>query len=92
MGITPDLVSGVWVGCEDRSVHFRTTSQGQGAEMALPIWAMYMKKVYADKKLKISQGDFEKPENFDNIKVEFDCTKYDKFDEEEEHIEFGDDE
>ena len=92
MGITPDLVSGVWVGCEDRSVHFRNTSQGQGAEMALPIWAMYMKKVYADKKLKISKGDFEKPENFDDIKIELDCAKYDKFDEEEEHIEFGDNE
>jgi len=48
MGITPDLVSGVWVGCEDRSAHFRTIELGQGANMALPIWALYMKQVYAD--------------------------------------------
>ncbi|HRY99594.1 MAG TPA: hypothetical protein P5550_11115, partial [Bacteroidales bacterium] len=52
---------GVWVGAEDRSVHFRSITQGQGAHMALPIWAMFMKKVYADPSLKLSQGDFEKP-------------------------------
>jgi len=73
MGITPDLVSGVWVGCEDRSVHFRNIAQGQGASMALPVWALYMKKVYADKNLQISQGDFEKPAT---INVETDCSKY----------------
>lgn len=75
MGITPDLVSGVWVGAEDRSVHFNSTSEGQGASMALPIWAKYMQKVYADKKLKISKGDFEKPNR--NIDIEMDCSKYD---------------
>lgn len=48
MGITPNLVSGVWSGCEDRSAHFRTINYGQGANMALPIFAEYMKKVYAD--------------------------------------------
>ncbi len=74
MGLTPDLVTGVWVGCEDRSAHFRSTDLGQGATMALPIFAFYMKKVYADKKLKISQGDFEKPEN--PLNVEIDCNKY----------------
>ena len=73
MGITPDLVSGIWVGCEDRSVHFRNIAQGQGASMALPVWALYMKKVYADKNLQISQGDFEKPAT---ISVETDCSKY----------------
>ncbi len=61
MGLTPDLVSGVWVGAEDRSVHFRSTHYGQGANMALPIWAIYMKKIYADSTLNISQGDFERP-------------------------------
>jgi len=61
MGLTPDLVSGVWVGAEDRSVHFRSTHLGQGANMALPIWALYMKKIYADSTLNISQGDFERP-------------------------------
>ena len=61
MGITPDLTTGVWVGAEDRSVHFRSTQLGQGSHTALPIWALYMKKVYADKSLNISKGDFTKP-------------------------------
>lgn len=61
MGITPELVSGVWVGAEDRAVHFEGIYYGQGANMALPIWALYMQKVYADRGLGISQGDFEKP-------------------------------
>lgn len=74
MGITPDLVSGVWVGCEDRSVHFRSIHLGQGATMALPIWAFYMQKVYADKSLEISQGEFEKPSQ--ELSIETDCTKY----------------
>ena len=63
IGITPDLVSGVWTGAEDRSVHFRSTNLGEGANTALPIWALYMKKVYADTSLNISQEDFEKPES-----------------------------
>ena len=76
MGITPELVTGIWVGGEDRSVHFRSITFGQGAHMALPVWAIYMKKVYADKKLHISQGDFEKPST--PLKVETDCDKYDQ--------------
>ena len=48
MGITPNLVTGVWSGCEDRAAHFRSTDLGQGANMALPIFAEYMKRVYAD--------------------------------------------
>ncbi len=74
MGITPELVSGCWVGCDDRSVHFRSLATGQGAVVALPIWGLYMKKVYADKSLHISQKDFEKPEN--KLSVEIDCNKY----------------
>jgi penicillin-binding protein 1A len=74
MGITPELVSGVWVGCEDRSVHFRNIALGQGANMALPIWALYMKKVYADKELNISQEDFRAPAK--PLSVELDCSKY----------------
>ncbi|NQY66906.1 MAG: transglycosylase domain-containing protein [Flavobacteriales bacterium] len=73
MGITPDLVSGVWVGAEDRSVHFDRLSLGQGANMALPIWAYYMHKVYEDSTLNISQGDFEIPEG--GITIELDCDK-----------------
>ncbi len=73
MGLTPDLVTGVWVGAEDRSVHFRSTHLGQGANMALPIWALFMKKVYADSTLNISKGDFEKPASLND--VELDCDK-----------------
>lgn len=61
MGLTPELVSGVWVGCDDRAAHFRSTALGQGANMALPIWGLYMKKVYADSKLNVSKRDFERP-------------------------------
>lgn len=64
MGLTPDLVTGVWVGCEDRSVRFSRTDLGQGANTAMPIWGYYMKKVLADKSLKISTSDFERPEGF----------------------------
>ena len=64
MGLTPDLVTGVWVGAEDRSVHFRSTNLGQGANMALPIWALYMQRVYNDPSIKLNMGDFEKPLNF----------------------------
>ena len=74
MGITPELVSGCWVGCEDRIVHFRTLELGQGARTALPIWALYMKKIYADSTLKISRGSFERPE--DPLNVSLDCSQY----------------
>jgi len=75
MGLTPDLVSGVWVGCEDRSVHFRSTFLGQGANTALPIWGLYMQKVYADSTIKISRGAFESPKG--QFKIELDCKKFD---------------
>jgi len=75
MGITPDLTTGIWVGAEDRSAHFRTIRLGQGANMALPIWAVYMQKVYDDPSLGISMGDFKKP--LADISIEFDCDKYD---------------
>ena len=74
MGITPDLTTGVWVGAEDRSVHFRSTKLGQGSHTALPIWALYMKKVYADKSLDISQGDFAKP-NIPGVDLNFNCLQ-----------------
>jgi len=62
MGITPKLATGTWVGWEDRATHFYGTGEGQGAKMALPIWAIFMKKVWADKSLKISPDDkFIKP-------------------------------
>ncbi|WP_304344248.1 penicillin-binding protein 1A [Chryseobacterium koreense] len=65
MGITPNLATGVWVGWEDRATHFWGTGEGQGAKMALPIWAIFMKKVWADKDLGISPDDkFVKPTNW----------------------------
>jgi penicillin-binding protein 1A len=84
MGITPDLTTGVWVGAEDRSVHFRSTELGQGSRTALPIWALYMQRVYADPTLHVSKGDFPKPTapdvdlNFDcgKIEVDYDAVEY----------------
>ena len=76
MGITPDLTTGVWVGAEDRSVHFRSTKLGQGSHTALPIWAIYMKKVYADKSLGVSKGDFPKP-YAPGVDLDFNCWQSD---------------
>lgn len=65
MGITPNLATGVWVGWEDRATHFRGTGEGQGARMALPIWAIFMKKVWADPTLGVLKEDkFVKPSNW----------------------------
>ena len=87
MGITPDLTTGVWVGAEDRSVHFRSTQLGQGSHTALPIWAMYMRKVYNDKSLGISQGDFVKP-NIPGLDLNFDCDRFDNYEANEYIDEF----
>ena len=70
MGVTPHLVGGVWVGGEDRDIHFDMTNEGQGAAMALPIWGLFMKKVYADPKCGVSATDqFIVPTG-----MAFDCT------------------
>ena len=74
MGITPDLVTGVWVGAEDPGVRFTYLSQGMGTNMALPIWGYYMQKVYADTTLGITMEDFEKPEK--KVSIELDCDVY----------------
>jgi penicillin-binding protein 1A len=74
MGITPNLVAGVWVGAEDRGIRFRSISLGQGANMALPIWALFMQRVYADESINLSKEDFERPAR--PLSVETDCTKY----------------
>jgi penicillin-binding protein 1A len=76
IGLTPELAAGCWVGGEDRSVHFNSMEQGQGASMALPIWGKFFRKIYDDPTLKISKGDFEKPSHLGDI--ELDCSKYDK--------------
>lgn len=65
IGFTPQLVSGCWVGGEDRDIHFDRGQMGQGATMALPIWAIFMKKVYADRSLGIdSMAKFDLPEDY----------------------------
>ncbi|MFM8431916.1 MAG: penicillin-binding protein 1A [Bacteroidota bacterium] len=81
MGVTPELTGGVWVGCEDRAIHFRTTNLGQGARMALPVWALFMQKVYADSSINLSTADFEYPSG--GLAVELDCAKYRKDNEDE---------
>lgn len=74
VGLTKDLVSGIWVGGDDRSIHFRNLTYGQGARMAMPIWAKFMKKVYEDESLGITKGPFKEPVR--GISVEIDCEKY----------------
>lgn len=74
MGITPQLVTGVWTGAEDRGVHFRTINLGEGANMALPVWALYMQKVYKDPKLNYSKGPFEAP--IGGVNIELNCERY----------------
>lgn len=70
IGMVPNLATGVWVGGEDRSTHFETIAYGQGATMALPIWANYMKSCYADSTLVISKDAFEAP---DDVSIPLDC-------------------
>jgi penicillin-binding protein 1A len=67
MGVTQKIVAGVWVGGDDRSIHFRTTALGQGSKMAMPAYAKFMEKVYADQSLAVEgyrKMPFTKPENF----------------------------
>jgi penicillin-binding protein 1A len=78
MGLTPDLVTGVWVGADDMQVHFRSYPWGQGARMALPIYGYYMQSVYKDKSIDISTGDFEAPAFYDQSI--FNCSKSDNID------------
>ena len=75
MGLTPELVAGCWTGGEERSVHFNSTNEGQGASMALPIWGNFFQKIYADKTLKLTKAGFQKPNNMGD--VELDCSAYD---------------
>lgn len=73
IGMVPNLVTGVWVGGEDRSTHFEDIAFGQGATMALPVWAIYMKKNYEDEELLISQEEFTEP---DNVSIITDCEQF----------------
>ena len=74
MGVTPNLVSGVWVGGEERAIHFDGIYYGQGANAALPIWALYMQQVYADSTLVYSMDDtFEEPIDFN---INLNCDQF----------------
>lgn len=75
MGMVPNLVTGVWVGGEDRATHFGSIKYGQGAAMALPIWGLYMKKNYENEDLGISDRAFPKPSN---MSIDLDCNKIKK--------------
>ena len=74
MGITPELVTGVWTGAEDRAIHFTLTDNGDGATTALPVFGLYMQKVYADKTLKYTKGDFPLPKG--GVTTTLDCGAY----------------
>ena len=71
MGMVPNLVTGVWVGGEDRAIHFKDIAYGQGATMALPIWGLFMKSVYENEELGISKEDFSAPEE---LSIPIDCA------------------
>ena len=96
IGMVPNLVTGVWVGCEDRSARFKGITYGQGATAALPIWGYMMKKCYEDKDLLISKDKFERPDNLSikvdcwaPRKVEVDSTAVPTEEEEQDPEEFG---
>lgn len=88
IGITPQLINGAWVGGEERSIHFATTQSGEGAAVALPMWAMYMAKVYADPTLGITQDPFD---HSTPISVELNCGKLEQKESEEENIKNNED-
>jgi penicillin-binding protein 1A len=87
VGLTPELVTGVWVGAEDRSVRFKTMEWGQGGRMALPIYGYYMQKVYKDPVVALSTTDFAQPESYDPSM--FSCSGGDILDIPAEEENFG---
>ena len=96
IGVTPQLVAGVWTGAEDRSISFSNMQYGQGAAAALPVYGLFMRKVYDDKALNYSKDDFPKPP--EGMTRNVDCSEYYRFDgtsseetllnEEEERLSF----
>jgi len=78
MGVTKDLVTGVWVGGDERSIHFRNWYMGQGGRTARPIWDKYMQNIYADSLLGYEKGEFRKPPM--GLSVEIDCSRYENLD------------
>lgn len=73
IGLNPKLATAVWVGGELRSIHFRSTALGQGASMALPVYALFMKRCEKDSKLNFYKGDFDRPPT---MSVDMDCSNY----------------
>ena len=73
IGLNPKLATAVWVGGELRSIHFRSTALGQGASMALPVYALFMKRCEKDPKLNFYKGDFDRPPT---MSVDMDCSNY----------------
>jgi penicillin-binding protein 1A len=76
MGVSKDLVSGTWVGGDDRAIHFRSWTAGQGSKTARPIWVKFMTKVYSDKTLGYTKGAFPRPER--PLSIEINCDVYEK--------------
>jgi penicillin-binding protein 1A len=74
IGLTKDLVGGVWVGGDERSIHFKTSALGQGARMAMPIWDQYMQQIYADSLLGYEKGRFPTP--IRPLSVEINCDAF----------------
>jgi penicillin-binding protein 1A len=74
MGVTKDLVSGVWVGGDERSIHYRSWDMGQGSRTARPIWSNFMKKVYKDEALAYKKGTFKRPAT--GMDITLDCSRY----------------
>ena len=74
IGVTHNLVSGAWVGGDNRSIHFKNWTYGQGARTAMPIWQQYMLSVYNDSTININKGKFDKPSK--KISIEIDCSVY----------------
>ncbi|NJX14095.1 penicillin-binding protein 1A [Tamlana crocina] len=94
MGMVPNLVTGVWVGAEDRAAHFASITYGQGAAMALPIWGLYMKSCYADEELNISKDEFPEPEELTinvncSVVTEEDNDAPDTVEETPDDLDFG---
>ncbi|MDR2130593.1 MAG: transglycosylase domain-containing protein [Odoribacteraceae bacterium] len=83
IGITPALAGGVWVGAEDRDVHFQSLAKGQGAHMALPIWALFMQKLNADPSIRLEQNEFERPASFHQV---VDCGEEEEEEEKGEEV------
>ncbi len=76
IGISKDIVAGAWVGGDDRAIHFRSWTSGQGGQTARPIWVKFMDKIYSDQNLGVTKGPFPRPEK--SLSIEIDCSRYEE--------------